>query len=299
MPRKRIRLLLHVLNKYQVALTNMELPDARRYFDKISAAPRLPRVFRITEHLIGNDKQLAVRVYHAKKSNAPVMLFFHGGGWMLGSLASHDAVARQLCRRTGCTLVSVAYRLAPEHPFPAASQDGLTALSWLRQQETFKDKAICLVGDSAGGQVALYTYILASQALQRHIQALILIYPSLDPALQTDSMQRYAERYFVTKANARTFWKNYLNGHTLQWPLPAENLATLPPTLVQTADFDILKDEGRLFAEAITKAGGDSEYHSYTETTHGFMQMPSLINKRRTALRDMVRFLARTKKPQD
>jgi len=277
----------------------MELSEARRYFDKISAAPRLPRVFRITEHLIGDNKQLAVRVYHAKKSDAPVMLFFHGGGWMLGSLASHDAVARQICRRTGCTLVSVAYRLAPEHPFPAASQDGLTALAWIRSQEIYKGKPVCLVGDSAGGQVALYTYLLADKALQERVRALILMYPSLDPALQTDSMERYAEHYFVTKANAQTFWKNYLNGHTLQWPLPAETLAQLPPTLVQTADFDILKDEGRLFAEAITKAGGDGEYHNYAETTHGFMQMPSLINKRRTALRDMAHFLARTTKPQD
>ena len=292
MVRTRTRLLLRVLNKHQATMAAMELAEARQYFDKISVVRRAPRIARITEQYIGPEKKLRLRIYHGSAASQPTIVYFHGGGWTMGSLASHDIVARLLCRYTKSSVVSVDYRLAPEHPYPAAIQDGITTLRWLSRQRQGLNTTAYLAGDSAGGQVALYAFLQAPKTVQANVRKILLMYPALDPSLSTGSMERYAERHFVTRQNMRDFWRFYLGKSKLTWPLPAAQLASLPPVLVQVADYDILKDEGRDFAAAVAAAGGHSEYHHYPQTTHGLMQMPSLLNKRGMALRDILHFLA-------
>jgi acetyl esterase len=122
------KIAFHILNKHQAKLAGMTLPDARRHFDKISRVPRITSTKRATDETAG---QVRIRIYRATRV-APTILYFHGGGFVLGSLDSHDVVARVLCKAAKCTVVSVDYRLAPKHQYPAAIDDGLTVLRWLQ-----------------------------------------------------------------------------------------------------------------------------------------------------------------------
>lgn len=287
----RIKLLFRVLNKHQAQLASLSISEARQYFEKISQTPHKPRVTKVVEEHIGSNKNLKVRIYYTRSLDNPTIVYFHGGGFVLGSLDSHDEVARLLSRTTSSNVISVSYRLAPEYPFPAAIDSGITALAWLYEQDALNKSKVFLAGDSAGGHIALYTYLRLNKLAQKMVLGLILIYPSLDPALLTDSMNQYANSYFVTKSNMQAFWQAYLGKKHLSWPLAPKELRELPPVLVQTADFDILKDEGRLFAQTISTAGGVVDYHNYKGTTHGFMQMPTIINKRSAALKDIAHFM--------
>jgi acetyl esterase len=184
----------------------------------------------------------------------------------------------------------VNYRLAPEFPNPAATRDGIAALKWLEESQL--NQEYVLAGDSAGGQIAVMVALSLDGKQRKHLKGQILMYPALDPALKTASMQKFAQGFFVSKKNMQDFWAAYKGQGNIKWPLAQAQLKKLPPTLIQTADYDILRDEAYEFFEHLRSAGVEAEYHNYKATAHGIMQMPNIVSKRSKALNDIAKFVA-------
>lgn len=289
----RTKLLFRALNKHQARLSRMEITEARLYFEKISSVRYKPKVYEISERLIDcKEHSLKVRIYRPKGTSRATIIYFHGGGFVVGSIESHDFVTRLLCKTTGCSVLSVDYRLAPEHPYPAAIDDGIAALGWLlKNNDGLNTQRIFLGGDSAGGHIALNVAMQTTKSQQEYITGLILMYPSLDPSLSTESMRKYAKGFFITKQDLKNFWRLYKGSKQIEWPMPDSQCTKLPPTLIQTAEHDILRDEGQLFSKQLTKNGVISEYRSYKDMAHGFMQMPTVVSKRSKAMRDIGKFI--------
>jgi acetyl esterase len=219
------------------------------------------------------------RVYTSGGANGaprPGLVFFHGGGFALGSIESHDRVCRELASKAGVVVVSVDYRLAPEHPFPAAPDDCVAATRWiLANAGSFgmAPEAVAVGGDSAGGNLAA----VVAQALRGEARApafQLLIYPVCDFTRPGQSHRYFAEGYLLTKASIDWFEENYIPGANRTdprvSPFFAKDLSGLPPALLITAGFDPLRDEGRLYADAMLKAGVDVEQVCAEGSMHGF-----------------------------
>jgi acetyl esterase/lipase len=291
MKNPRTKILFTVLNYHQRRLSRLNVNEARQYFEKISHTRIKPKIRNIYEKQIESQGQpITLRIYEGSLDK-PTIIYFHGGGFVLGSVDSHDVVARYLCKVTGSTVVSVNYRLAPEHPSPAATEDGLSAVRWLLKSKL--NSNFILSGDSAGGQIAVMVALYLPGPQRQLLKSLVLIYPALDPALTTASMQKFAHGFFVSKKNMQDFWEAYRGQGNIEWPFKQHQLKMLPPTLIQTADYDILKDEAFEFFKQIRTAGMEAEYHNYKATAHGLMQMPIFVSKRSRALRDIAEFVSR------
>ena len=210
----------------------------------------------------------------------PIVLFFHGGGWVVGSIASHDALCRRMCNESGCIFVSVEYRLAPGHKFPAAIDDSFAATQWVaRHAAEFGGDAsrIAVCGDSAGGNLAAVVALLARERGGPQIMSQALIYPITDYLPDTDSYRRNCEAYFLTGTTIKWFWDHYLRDPTegQSWmasPLQAGRLSGLPPALVLVAEFDPLLDEGLAYADRLKQAGVPVERVICEGQIHGFVR---------------------------
>lgn len=206
------------------------------------------------------------------------ILFLHGGGWVVGSLDTHDGAARALAKAAGCNLLSVEYRKAPEHPFPAGLDDAEMALRWIVAEGATLglSNRIILAGDSAGANIA------AALALRARDKAIplagqMLIYPATDLAHETASTAEFAQGFFLSRATLRWYIANYLSGadpiNPEASPLLSPDLTVLCPTLLVTADHDPLRDEGRAYAVRLTEMGNAVTFQEWPGTTHGFMIM--------------------------
>lgn len=232
-----------------------------------------------------------IRIYApAGEKPMPVLVFYHGGGWVIGNLDSHDAVCRQLANRAGCVVVSVDYRLAPENPFPAAVDDAYAAAAWAAENAGAyggDGSRLAVGGDSAGGNL---TAIVAQLARDRGGPALafqLLIYPAVNATDDSPSMTENADGYFLTRVLIDWFVAHY-NPDDLRNPLMSPALATdlsgLPPALVITAEFDPLRDQGAAYAKQLADAGVPAEHLNYDGMIHGFYQMPGLLGAARDAI---------------
>jgi len=240
----------------------------------------------------GPAGDIALRVYTpAGPTPQPVVVFYHGGGWVIGSIDSHDATARALANRSGCTVVSVEYRLAPEHKFPAAAEDSYAATVWVAEHaaECGGDPTrLAVAGDSAGGNLAAVVALLARERGGPRIAFQLLVYPVTDCNYDTGSYTANAEGYFLTKASMVWFWDHYLSSaadaaNPVASPLRAESLAGLPPALVITAEFDPLRDEGEAYAKRLEAAGVPVVCTRYDGVIHGFFGMGDALDKARAA----------------
>src|SRR5215210_7169543 len=215
-----------------------------------------------------------VRAYRPEGQGAlTVIAYFHGGGWAVGSIDSFDTGCRALANASGAVVASVGYRLAPEHPFPAALEDCVAVTRWLgiEAHEIGADPArVAVAGDSAGGNLA----IAVARRVRRHLRALALIYPVCDAGLNTPSYRDFKERYGLTAAGMQRYWNLYLDGADgLQpdaSPLRADDLAGLPPTYLLTAEFDVLRDEGEALVAKLREAGVDVTHRRFEGAIHGF-----------------------------
>ncbi|MFD3536207.1 alpha/beta hydrolase [Streptomyces sp. NPDC058661] len=237
------------------------------------AVPPLP-LARVTDE---DADGVPVRVYHGSvHENAPVVLFCHGGGFALCDLDSHDGFCRALARATDAVVVSVDYRRAPEHPFPAAPEDAYTALLWTAA--TYPGRRTAVAGDSAGGNLATVLARLSRDRAGPGIAFQALYYPMLDPTRSRPSHRENGQGCFLTSDHLRWYWDGYLpepadRNHPHAAPLAGAGLSGLPPAHVVTAGFDPLRDEGLAYAAALAAAGVSVVAHHYAGMFHGFLSM--------------------------
>lgn len=241
----------------------------------------------------GPAGELPVRIYTPEGSGSfPVVVFFHGGGWVIGDLDIQDGPCRTLCNAACCIVVSVDYRLAPEHKFPAAAEDCYAATKWVAANAASLNAdatRIAVGGDSAGGNL---TAVVAQMARDRggpNLVFQLLVYPVTDGACDTASYQQNADGYLLTKDMMLWFWDHYTGSgadrrHPQASPLRTQSLCGLAPALVITAEFDPLRDEGEAYAARLRDAGVPVQLTRYNGMIHGFFGMGSLIDQAKTAI---------------
>ena len=281
--------------------------QARHSFEKLQFVfrPEAPAVASTTEVPIPrpDGTALLARYYRPLSSHVgerlPLLIYFHGGGWCEGDVASFDVVCRELANASRCAVLSVDYRLAPEHPFPAALDDARLAFEWAVEQADLLEVdagRIALGGDSAGGNLSIVTG-LALRAAEVQPRFLMLVYPSTEIRSERASRERYAEGFFLDRGTLQWFFERYLPaGNTEDWrasPMRAASLAGLPPMLVIGAEFDPLVDDCEAFAARVADEGGDVTYHAFAGVVHGFFTLGKVFPEANQAVALCARELRR------
>ena len=282
-------------------------PQARRYLEDMSARGLPPMVDQTPSQVRTDMRELSRELevrdlslkienrtvpgpvgaipvrFYSPESGAPlpVIVFFHGGGWVAGDLDTHDAVCAALADRTRAIVVSVDYRLAPEHAFPAAADDAFAATCWaVKEASTFggDSKRVAVAGDSAGGNLAAVVCLRArEEPVPASLVAQVLVYPVTDRNFETTSYRACAEGYGLTRESMMWFWDLYVpndadSRNPFAAPLQADSLDGLPPALVVTAEFDTLRDEGEAYADRLEEAGVPTQRTCYEGMIHGFFR---------------------------
>jgi acetyl esterase len=243
----------------------------------------VPRVesFEITS----GSEQLRVRLYAHAEGPAPTVIFFHGGGFVAGSIETHDALVRQLVLRSGWAALSVGYRLAPEHRFPAALDDAYAALSWAAGPEARRRgvdaRNLVVCGASAGANIAAALAILARDRGGPEISRQILLYPPLDHRCETQSHLNTDLQCQLTTTRVKWYWEQYLGpsgdySDSLAAPALCADVSHLPEATVVTCEYDPLRDEAESYTRRLIAAGGSATYNRFNGVYHGFMNFPSL-----------------------
>ena len=222
----------------------------------------------------------------------PVLVYFHGGGWTIGDLDTHDVLCRQLAEQSACAVVSVDYRMGPEHRFPAAVDDSVAATRWVRAHARdlgVDATRLAVGGDSAGGNLAAVVAIAARDAGDLPIAYQLLIYPATDQRRVHPSHESNGRGYLLEAATISYYHDNYIDDPALDldWrasPLLCSDLARLPPALVLTAGFDPLRDEGLAYADALVAAGNRATYVCFERQIHGFITMGKVIDEANSAV---------------
>jgi len=247
------------------------------------AAPPLARIEDIA--LPGS---LQARQYWPVVAALPVLVYFHGGRFFSGDLESHDTVCRRLAVAASCRVLAVDYRLAPEHPFPAAVEDAHTVVAWALREGVPAGVA----GDSAGANLAAGVALEQREALRCQL----LIYPMLDPTCSSSSFVEFGEGFGPGAADMQRGWSEYLGKGTatpgaLASPLLAESAAGAPPAFLLTAEYDPLRDEGEAYARKLIQSGNLVQVRRYRGMIHGFFTMQGVLQVAREALHDAAAFL--------
>ncbi|MEK9916241.1 MAG: alpha/beta hydrolase [Betaproteobacteria bacterium] len=261
-------------------------------------------IYRVEDRQIpGPVQPIKVRIYTPQASqeqaSLPVLVWYHGGGFVIGDLDSHDSACRALANQTECLVVAVDYRLAPEHKFPGAVEDCEAALHWVAAHATElggDPGRIAVGGDSAGGNLAAVVALLAREKGGPKLCFQLLIYPCVAPEPETPSHHQFAEGYLLTRKTITWFFKQYLRSSkdTLDpryAPLEEKDLSSLPPSLVIVAGFDPLRDEGVDYAKALIEAGNKVTLSNYEGMIHGFYLMGGMIDKANQAIEESARHL--------
>lgn len=270
--------------------------EARQMYDEASLQLRgsPPQPYRVDPLAIpGPASTLNSLLYRpSAELGLPALIYFHGGGYTIGSLQSHDCVCRALCVETGCIVISVDYRLAPEHKYPAALEDAWGATNWLVEnaEELGVDpNRIAIGGDSAGGNLATVVCLMAKQAGAPRLVYQLLIYPGTDMSCSLPSHQAFAQGYRLTSELIDWFYDHYFSpgddlNHWRASPLNAESFADLPPAFILSAGYDPLQDENRLYGERMSAAKVPVKHSHYEGMMHGFITMPGVLDKAGEAL---------------
>lgn len=275
-------------------LYELEPAAARRFFDEMQLPTEEIPIASVEDRVVpGPAGELTVRVYRPQLgAPLPTLVYFHGGGWVIGSLDTHDASCRDLARRAGCAVVSVEYRLAPEHRYPAAAEDCYAVTAWLAEHgaELGVDGGkLAVGGDSAGGNLAAVVALMARERGGPALVFQLLIYPVTDADFERASYIENAEGLLLEAADMRWFWNLYVPDLARRTdaycaPLRAADLAGLPAALVITAEFDPLRDEGEAFARRLEQAGVPVVSTRYDGMIHGFFGMGLLAQGARDAV---------------
>jgi len=279
------------------AIETLSPADARNFasttFKLLEAPPE--EVGRVENRTIpGPAGPIPVRIYTPAGSGPfPMLVFYHGGGWVIGNLDTHDNACRALTRRVPCVTVAVDYRLAPENKFPAAPEDCYAATAWAcaHARELGCDPArIAVGGDSAGGNLAAVVSLMARDKGGPAIRFQLLIYPATDGALDTYSHKTLKE-YFLTDKAVQYFWTHYVRSdadrkNPLASPALASSHKGLPPALIITAEFDPLRDEGEAYGAKLKAAGVPVTVSRYNGMIHGFFTMTGVLDQGKKAIEE-------------
>ncbi len=260
---------------------------AQRYYGSQEHVERL-----LNFEIPGPAGALPARLYAVPGENLPVVIYFHGGGWVLGDRDSHDKGVRALTNAAGCISISVEYRLAPENPFPAAVEDCYAALCWLAGNAGRyggDGSRLAVAGDSAGGNLAAVSALMAKAKGGPELAFQLLIYPVLDSALDTPSCLEHAEGPMLTVERMAYFWQAYVPkaAERVDWrcaPLRAPDLAGLPPTMILASTIDPLYSEGEAYATRLAEAGVAVEHVPLPGMCHAIFQAPALLDESRRGI---------------
>ena len=295
---------LQLMEDKQIPPVHTLSPDAAReaYVQRRYATQKPPADVALVEdtHFDGPAGEVPVRIYRpgtVDAEAAPALVFFHGGGWVIGDLDTHDSLCRDLALNTPCVVIAVHYRLAPEAPFPAAAEDAVAAFHWVQAHAgdlRLDPERIAVGGDSAGGNLAAVVSLTQRDAKRQDPNTPVpahqlLIYPATDMRMGAASHTTNGQGYLLTADTIRYFRGHYCPAPA-QWddwrasPLLHPDLSDLPPALVLTAGFDPLRDEGRQYADALSAAGNDCQYVCFERQIHGFAPMTKVLHEANTAL---------------
>ncbi|HEY9850275.1 MAG TPA: alpha/beta hydrolase [Leptolyngbyaceae cyanobacterium] len=272
--------------------------QAREQFAKFRGKPlKRPKIGSVENRTIPSQGgEIPIRIYLPEGvAPFPVLVFFHGGGWVLGDLDAVDSCCRSWCKDAGCVVVSVDYRLAPEHKFPAPVEDAYAATLWVVNNASSINgdaNQIAVAGDSAGGNLAAAVTLMARDRGTPALIYQVLIYPVTQYGFDTESYREYAEGYGLKKAEMVWFWHHYLakpedGKNPYASPLFAESLANLPPAMIMTAECDVLRDDAILYAEKLQSAGVTVQLKQYDGMIHGFLGMAPVLDGGKNAIADV------------
>ena len=280
-------------------LEELSVEDGRKMYQAMSV-PSTTKLAQIQDlNCEGVEGDINMRLYvPAGKGPFPVLMYFHGGGWVIGDLDTHDGLCRDLAAETECLVFAVDYHLAPEYPFPAACNDCYDATLWVSQNAArFNGDStrMAVAGDSAGGNLSAVTSLMIRERSGPRLCFQLLLYPVVDAPSNNASYRENATGYMLTAAAMEWFWEHYTGGvantESHMAPLQAESLANLPPALVVTAEYDPLRDEGEAYGQRLQDEGVATEIIRYDGMIHGFVQMNALIPTGRAALTKCVQAL--------
>lgn len=272
----------------------MEPGDAREMFNDLELLfGKGPADVTTTDQRVG--ERIPIRIYRASQVTkpSPVVVYFHGGGWVLGNLETHDAVCRRLADFTPCVVVSVDYRLAPENRYPAAFDDCYEVTRYVAGNAgslQIDPDRIVVAGDSAGGNLAAAVALKAHNDSGPALLAQVLIYPALDDDCNSESYARYATGYGLTRDDMQWFWNQYRgdsDGAVYFCPAEADSVAGLPPALIITAQYDVLRSEAERYAERLRQAAVPVELKRYDGMLHGFLHFAGFFDTGLEATRQL------------
>jgi acetyl esterase len=267
------------------ALTQPPAPDVGEVRELQADGPHGPIPLRLYRPRAGSERPDATAA-------SPVLVYYHGGGWTIGDLDTHDVLCREIANGSQCAVVAVDYRMGPEHRFPAAAEDCLAATYWVRRQAAslgLDPGRLAVGGDSAGGNLAAVVAILARDAGDLPIAWQLLIYPATDQRRGHPSHTSNGDGYLLTRETIAYYHDHYIADprHDLDWrasPLLQPDLSRLPPALVLTAGYDPLRDEGLAYADALVAAGSRATYICFERQIHGFITMGKVIDEANAAV---------------
>jgi len=291
------KMLLEQLTTVVKPFEELSVEEARAAIVTLSAAAGEGEPVARVENrtLPGPRGEIPVRVYTPEgRAPFPVLVYFHGGGWVIGNLETHDGLCRHLANAAHCVVVSVDYRLAPEHPFPASGEDAYAATRWVAGNAAALGgdaKRIAVGGDSAGGNLSAVVSLMARDRGGPPIVFQLLVYPATDLPSANMSYRENGEGYFLTAKSMHWFFAHYCGANPdasdpYLCPLRAKNLGGLPPALVVTAGFDPLRDEGEAYAARLREAGVRTKLTRYPGMIHGFFGMGPLLTQARAATKE-------------
>ncbi len=281
--------------RYGGKVRNAETLPAVRAQMEAGPPPVVPEIASVEDRRIpGLHGDIPIRIYRPMKSASPlpVLVTFHGGGWCIGSVNSHDGTARRLALAGQCAVVSVDYRLAPEHKFPAPFDDCFAATKWVAEhgRELGVDASrLAVGGDSSGGNLAAAVALKARDAGGPKLAFQLLIYPALDRTLDTPSYKQNAKGYLLTRETMATNWALYLrtdadSKNPYACPNQAKDLRGLPSALIITAEYDPLRDDGDIYAKKLRAAGVPVTYTCYEGMIHAFFSYSDVLDEAKQAL---------------
>jgi acetyl esterase len=296
---------LNEFSKTFASIANLSIPEQRAVIKKMFFTPesQLEPIRKIEDKVMfGRSGPIKVRLFSPKdEDHLPVIIYFHGGGWVYGSVEESETICRRLANETGSIVAAVEYRLSPEHKFPIPLEDCYDATQWIAENApTFLGDPgkMILCGESAGGNLAAAVALMTLKTKQFAIAGQLLLYPVLTSDLEKKHYDNSPDKSLISYENMHFFWKMYLPSpeegeNPFASPLKSENFAGLPSSFIVTAEHDALKHEGAQYEEALQRAGVRVEAKNYLGVIHGFLDLPLADVIKKEAFGDIASWVSR------